>query len=103
MRRKPGTATGFRALFAGNPVTVPGLAPRIRSRVRRAPKTVKHPCAAAERSAIIGTIMNVSLNGVSLDHFANLGMRITRGRAFEAADNQGKSRPISSLNASSEL
>ena len=47
--------------------------------------------------------MNVSLNGVSLDHFANLGMRITRGRAFEAADNQGKSRPISSLNASSEL
>src|ERR1035441_10044237 len=28
MRRKPGTATGFRALFAGNPVTVPGFAPR---------------------------------------------------------------------------
>src|ERR1019366_5474049 len=28
MRRKPGTVTGFRALFAGNPVTVPGFAPR---------------------------------------------------------------------------
>ena len=28
VRRKPGTATGFRALFAGNPVTVPGFAQR---------------------------------------------------------------------------
>ena len=36
---------------------------------------------------------NVSLNGVSLDHFANLRMRITRGRPFEAADNRGKPRP----------
>jgi predicted permease len=37
-------------------------------------------------------LLNVSLNGVSLDHFANLRMRITRGRAFEAADNRGKPR-----------
>ena len=38
-------------------------------------------------------LLNVSLNGVSLDHFANLRMRITRGRGFEAADNRGKPRP----------
>src|ERR1017187_10445581 len=38
-------------------------------------------------------LLNFSLNGVSLDHFANMRMRITRGRAFEAADNHGKPRP----------
>jgi predicted permease len=38
-------------------------------------------------------MLNVSLNGVSLDHFANMRMQITRGRAFEAADNHGKPRP----------
>jgi hypothetical protein len=39
-------------------------------------------------------MLNVSLNGVSLDHFANMRMRITRGRAFQAADNHGKPRPV---------
>ena len=38
-------------------------------------------------------LLNFSLNGVSLDHFANMRMRITRGRTFEAADNHGKPRP----------
>ena len=38
-------------------------------------------------------MLNFSLNGVSLDHFANMRMRITRGRACEAADNHGKPRP----------
>lgn len=39
-------------------------------------------------------LLNVSLNGVSLDHFANLRMRIIRGRGFEPGDNQGKPRPV---------
>jgi len=38
-------------------------------------------------------LLNVSLNGVSLDYFANLRMRIIMGRGFEPADNQGKPRP----------
>jgi predicted permease len=38
-------------------------------------------------------LLNFSLNGVSLDHFANMRMRITRGRAFQPADNHGKPRP----------
>jgi hypothetical protein len=42
---KPGTVTGFRALFAGNPVTVPGFAPREYAPVRRVPKTVTRPVA----------------------------------------------------------
>ena len=37
-------------------------------------------------------MLNVSLNGVSLDHFANLRMRIVRGRGFEPADNRGAPR-----------
>ena len=48
MRRKPGGKPGqypqfpiSGALFAGNPVTVPGFARGIRSRVRRVPKTVR--------------------------------------------------------------
>ena len=39
-------------------------------------------------------LLNVSLNGVSLDHFANLHMRIVRGRGFEGADNRGAPRPV---------
>jgi putative ABC transport system permease protein len=39
-------------------------------------------------------LLNVSLNGVSLDHFANLRMRIVRGRGFEPADNRGTPRPV---------
>lgn len=38
--------------------------------------------------------LNVSLNGVSLDHFANMRMRIIQGRGFEPADNKGKPRPV---------
>ncbi len=38
-------------------------------------------------------MLNFSLNGVSLDHFANMRMRIVRGRGFEPADNRGKPRP----------
>ena len=38
-------------------------------------------------------MLNFSLNGVSLDHFANMRMRITRGRAFQPADNHGEPRP----------
>jgi predicted permease len=38
-------------------------------------------------------LLNVSLNGVSLDHFANLRMRIVTGRGFEPADNRGTPRP----------
>lgn len=38
--------------------------------------------------------LNVSLNGVSLDHFANMRMRIIEGRGFEPADNKGKPRPV---------
>ena len=38
--------------------------------------------------------LNVSLNGVSLDHFANMRMRINAGRGFEPADNKGKPRPV---------
>jgi predicted permease len=36
--------------------------------------------------------LNVSLNGVSREHFANMGMRIVKGRGFDPADNQGKPR-----------
>ena len=39
-------------------------------------------------------MLNVSLNGVSLDHFANLRMRIVMGRGFEPADNQGTPRAV---------
>jgi predicted permease len=38
-------------------------------------------------------MLNFSMNGVGLDHFANMRMRITRGRAFEPADNHGEPRP----------
>jgi predicted permease len=38
-------------------------------------------------------MLNFSLNGVSLDHFANMRMRITRGRAFQPSDNRGEPRP----------
>jgi predicted permease len=38
--------------------------------------------------------LNVSLNGVSLDHFANMRMRIIQGRGFEPTDNKGKPRPV---------
>jgi hypothetical protein len=38
--------------------------------------------------------LNVSLNGVSLDHFANMRMRILEGRGFEPADNKGKPRAV---------
>jgi predicted permease len=37
--------------------------------------------------------LNVSANGVSLDHFANMGMRIVKGRGFDPADNRAKPRP----------
>src|ERR1019366_7227254 len=50
-RRPIPTATGFRALFAGNPVTVPGFAPRIRSRVRRVPKTLSTRAPACQPQA----------------------------------------------------
>jgi predicted permease len=38
--------------------------------------------------------LNVSLNGVNLDHFANMRMRIIEGRGFERADNKGKPRAV---------
>jgi len=48
---------------------------------------------AGQRIAFADSL-NVSLNGVSLDHFANLRMRIVRGRGFEPADNRGTPRPV---------
>jgi predicted permease len=38
-------------------------------------------------------MLNFSSNGVSLDYFRNLRMRILRGRGFEPGDNQGSPRP----------
>jgi predicted permease len=37
--------------------------------------------------------LNVSLNGVSLEHFANMGMRIVQGRGFDSGDRGAKPRP----------
>lgn len=37
--------------------------------------------------------LNVSLNGISLEHFANMGMRIVQGRGFDSGDSGAKPRP----------
>jgi predicted permease len=37
-------------------------------------------------------VLNVSLNGVSLGHFQNIGMRLLKGRGFVPEDNSGKPR-----------
>src|ERR1035441_1753230 len=62
-RRKPGTVTGFRALFAGNPVTVPGFAPRDTPPVRVPQTASTRTCHArlpprdhSWRKAAIGSI-----------------------------------------------
>jgi len=44
--------------------------------------------------ATFAETLNVSLNGVSLDHFANMGMRIVKGRGFLPSDNRGAPRPV---------